>query len=125
MARLLNCLPVQNQKNRYKYKTSFKLLPPQPTPSQDWHTKFAGCESGNLVLVLDEIVAPTLLDSSPECFVRLEPNHAFYQGLLARGKAKKVALVACAHKLLAMCRAVVIKRWSMTQIMWLRSRPKH
>ncbi len=35
---------------------------------------------------------------------------AFYQRLLARGKAKKVVLIACAHKLLGMCRAVVVNK---------------
>ena len=35
---------------------------------------------------------------------------AFYQRLLACGKAKKVALLACAHKLLGLCRAVVLNK---------------
>lgn len=35
---------------------------------------------------------------------------AFYARLIASGKAKKVAILACAHKLLGICRAVVINK---------------
>ena len=35
---------------------------------------------------------------------------AFYERLLARGKAKKVALIACAHKLLGILKALVSKQ---------------
>ena len=35
---------------------------------------------------------------------------AFYERLLARGKAKKVALIACAHKLLGILNALVTQQ---------------
>ena len=35
------------------------------------------------------------------------PLRCFYEGLLARGKPKKVALVACMRKLLVTCNAIV------------------
>ncbi len=35
---------------------------------------------------------------------------AFYERLLARGKAKKVALIACAHQLLGILNALVTQQ---------------
>ena len=43
--------------------------------------------------------------------VRYNPTlKAFYQRLLAQGKAKKVALIACLHKLLRILNAIIRDR---------------
>ena len=50
----------------------------------------------------------TALDMASLSAVRHNPTlKAFYQRLLAAGKAKKVALIACAHKLLTLLNAML------------------
>ena len=111
-----NCVAVMRSSLPELGKISSKRLAslvgviPHPKESGQWKGQ-SFCSGGRAIVC--NALYMTVLSA-----VRHEPVFkAFYERLLAKGKAKKIALVACMRKLLAIMNALVKrnKKWDETR----------